>query len=77
MEFKFIDKEVAEQFETDFVKDPMVRVPRHHLGKLSKINLQTAEALISMGSNLVRRKEGAPVAEPGKKAGKEKSNPVS
>jgi hypothetical protein len=77
MEFKFIDKEVAEQFETDFLKDPMVRVPRHHLGKLSKINLQTAEALISMGSNLVRRKEGTPASETGKKSGKEKSHSVS
>lgn len=77
MEFKFIDKEVAEQFETDFVKDPVVRVPTHHLGKLSKINLKTAEALISMGSNLVRRKEGSHASETGKKAGKEKVQPVS
>lgn len=73
MKFQFIDKDVAERFETDFTGDPVVRVPNHHMGKLSKISVETAEVLIKLESNLVRLKEVPGPSESAKKPVKEKS----
>lgn len=56
MDFEFKHKEVAEVYETDFTHDPMIRIPKHYMGRLSGITLAAAEAAISQGSNILKPK---------------------